>query len=80
MDGDNIAVLDPEVMTDDTVQASAAIVKVIVGQNNKNGILPLLATDQDGIAAEELEGVHGVGGQDNGRVVIIYGIGNPRVG
>lgn len=60
MNGDNIAVLDAKVVANNAVQPGAAIIKVIVGQNNKHGVLSLLASDKDGIAAEELKSLHRV--------------------
>ena len=79
MDGDNITVLDTQVVADDTVDAGAAIIEVVVGKDDQNGVLSLLATDQHGVATEELEGVHGVVGEGNDRVIIVDGISNPRL-
>lgn len=60
MDSDDIAMLDPEVVPDYSVQACAAIVKVVVGHRKQYGVLPLLAPNQDGVTTEELESLHGV--------------------
>ena len=58
VNGDDITMLDAKVVTDNAVQAGAAIVKVVVGENDQDGVLALLAADEDGIAAEELQGLH----------------------
>jgi hypothetical protein len=80
VDGDNIAMLDPEVVTDNSVEAGAAVIKLIIGKYNQDGVLPLLAPNQDGIATEELESLHGVVRQGDNRIVIVDGIGNPTNG
>lgn len=76
VDGDHVAVLDTEVVSDDTVDASAAVIEIIIRQDNQNRVLALLALDKDGITAEELEGLHRVVGKGNNGVVIVDGIGN----
>ncbi len=80
MDRHNIAVLDPQVVAHNSVETRAALVKLIVREDDKDRVLPLLAADQDGIAAEELQRVHGSGREDDGRVVILDGIGDPASG
>lgn len=77
MDGDDVAVLDAEVVADNAVQAGAAIIEIIVGQNDKDRVLSLLAADEDCVAAEQLERLHGVVGEGDDRVVIVDGIGDP---
>lgn len=77
MDGDDVAVLDAEIVADNAVQAGAAIIKIIVGQNDEDRVLSLLASDEDCVAAEQLERLHGVVGEGDDRVVIIDGIGDP---
>ena len=78
MDGNHVAVLDAEIVADHTVEASAVVVQIVVGQNDEHRVLPLLATNKHGIATEQPELVHRVGGEDNGRVVVDDGISNPR--
>lgn len=78
MDGDHVAVLDTQVVADDTVDAGAAIIEVVVGKDDQNGVLSLLATDQHSVATEELEGIHGVVGEGNDRIIIVDSISNPR--
>lgn len=77
MDGDNIAVLDTQVVAHNTVQAAATIIKIIVAEHDQNCVLSLLAADKHGITTEQLEGVHGVIGQSDNGVVIVDGIGDP---
>jgi hypothetical protein len=77
VDGDNITVLDSQVVTDDSVDASAAVIKVVIGQDNQNCVLPLLSAHEDCVTAEQLQLLHGVVGQGNDRVVIVGGISHP---
>lgn len=77
MNGDNVSVLDPQIVTNNTVETSAAVIKIIVREDNQDGVLSLLSTNQDGIAAEELERLHGVIGESDDGVVIIDGVGYP---
>lgn len=60
MDCDNVTVLDAEVVANDSVDACASIVKVVIGEDDQDCVLSLLALDEDGVATEELEGLHGV--------------------
>lgn len=69
--------LHSEVVTDDSVNSSTSFIKLLVGKNDEHCLLSLLASYKDGVAAEELEGVHGSLGQGNDAVVIVDGIGNP---
>lgn len=78
MDGDHVTVLDPQVMAHDSVDASAAIIELIIGEDNENGVLSLLASDKNGVTSEELERVHGGLGEGDDAVVIVDGIGDPR--
>lgn len=77
VDRDDITVLDAQVVADNPVEASTAIVEVIIRQHDQDGVLPLLASNQDGIATEELQSLHRVVRQGNDRVVIVDGVGNP---
>lgn len=60
MDGDNVTVLHTQVVSHHTVQTTAAIIEVVITKDNKHGVLSLLAPDEDGVATEQLESVHGV--------------------
>ena len=77
VDRDDVAVLDTKIVADNTVQPSAAIIEIIVGQHDEHGVLSLLAPNQDCVAAEELKRLHGVVRESDDRVVIIDGISNP---
>lgn len=77
MDGDHITVLDSQVVTNNSVDASAAIIELIIGKDNENGVLSLFASNENGVTAEELELVHRSLGEGNDTVVIVDGIGNP---
>lgn len=63
MDGDDVAVLDAEVVADNAVDAGLTILEIVIGENNQDSVLALLSLDQDGVATEELEGLHGVVGK-----------------
>jgi hypothetical protein len=76
MDGDNIAVLDPEVVPHDPIYPCRAVIEVVVGENDQDSVLPLLALYQDCVATEELERLHGVVGEGDDGVVIVDGIGD----
>ena len=77
MDSDDIAMLDAQVVADNPVDAGTSIIKIIVGQHDQNGILALLAADKNGIAAEQLELLHGVVGQGDDGVVIVGSVRHP---
>ena len=51
---DDIAVFDAKVMPDNSVHASAAIIKVVIGQNDEHGVSSLLALDKNRVATEKL--------------------------
>lgn len=76
MDGDNIAVLDTEVVARHTGEAGTALVEIVVGEDNQDGVLPLLAADEDSIAAEQLQGVHGARREHNDGVIVINRVGD----
>lgn len=77
VDGDHVTVLHPQVVANDSVDASAAIVQLIVGEDDQDGVLSLLAAHEHGVTTEKLESLHGVLGEGNDGVVIVDGIGNP---
>lgn len=76
VDGDDIAVLDAEVVTNDTVNTGTAVIEIIVRQHNQNGVFSLLALHQDCVTSEKLKGIHGVVGEGNDGVVVVDGIGD----
>lgn len=77
MDGNHVTVLDSQVVTNNSVDASATVIELLVSEDDEDGVLSLLASNQDGVAAEELELIHGGLGEGNDTVVIVDGIGNP---
>jgi hypothetical protein len=54
VDGDNVAVLDTEIVPHNAIYPCRAVIKVVIGENDKDGVLPLLALDQNCVTAEEL--------------------------
>lgn len=60
VDGDNVTVLHTQVVSDHPVQTTAAVIEVVITKDNKYGVLSLLAPDEDSVATEQLESVHGV--------------------
>ena len=77
LNGDHVTMLDPEVVADNAVNPGAPIVELFISKHDEDSIAPLLSADKDGVAAEELEILHGSLGQGNDRVVIVRGISNP---
>lgn len=77
-DGNHVTVLDAEVVANHTVDASTAVIEVLVSENDEDSVLSLLAADENCVTAEELELLHRVFGEGNDTVVIIDGIGNPK--
>ena len=77
VDGNHVAVLYAEVMADNSVDAGAAVIELLVSKDNEDGVLALLAANQDGITAEKLKFVHGSLGQGNDTIVVVDGIGDP---
>lgn len=74
MDGDDVAVLNAEVVAHNTVDPGASIIQIIIGKDDQNSILALLALHQNCVTPEELESLHGVVRQGDNRVVIVDGI------
>jgi hypothetical protein len=54
VDSDDIAVLDTEVMSNNTVHTCATIIQFIISEDDENSILAFLALHKYGIATEEL--------------------------
>jgi hypothetical protein len=70
VNGNNVAVLDTKVVADNTVDAGLTIFKIVVCENDQDGILALLSLDQNSVATEVGEGDDGV--------VIVGGVSNTR--
>jgi hypothetical protein len=45
MHSDDVAMLDAKVVADNSVHAGTSIIKVVIGQNDQDSVLPLLAFD-----------------------------------
>ena len=76
MNGDNVTMLDTQIVANDTVYPCRAVIKVVVCKHNQDCVLALLALDKDGVTTEELERLHGVVREGDNRVVIVDGIGH----
>lgn len=79
MDGDDVAMLDTQVVAHNAIQAAAAVIEIIITEHDQNSIFSLFAANEDSITTEQLEGIHGVVGQSNNGVVIVDGIGDPII-
>lgn len=70
--------LDAEVVANHTVDAGTAVIELLVSEDDEDSVLSLLAADENCVATEKLQLLHGVFGEGNNAVVIIDGIGNPK--
>ena len=76
MNGDDIAMLDPKVVANHPVNAGASIIQIVVGEDDQDSVLALLALDQDCVTTEQLKCFHGVVGERNDGIVIAGGVGD----
>lgn len=76
MDSDDVAVLDTEVVTHNTVDTGASVIEIVIGEDNQHSILALLTLNQNCVTTEELKSLHGVVRESNHRVIIVNGIGD----
>lgn len=74
MHGDDITVLDTEIVAHNTVDAGTAIIQIIIGQDDQYCVLALLSLDQHRVTPEELKGFHGIVRKSDYRVVIVHSI------
>jgi hypothetical protein len=74
MDGDDITMLHTQIVPYDTVDASTAIIQVVIVQDNENSVFSLLAFDENCITTEELESVHSLVRKRDDGVVVIYSV------
>lgn len=51
-DSDHVAVLDTEVVSYNSVNAGATVIKLLIGQDNEDGVLSLLASDKNCVTSE----------------------------
>lgn len=79
MDGNHVAVLDTEVVANNSVDSGTSVIELIIGEDNEDGVLSLLSSYQDSVATEKLKLFHGSLREGNDTVVIVDGIGNPVV-
>jgi hypothetical protein len=79
MNSDDVSVLDTEILANNSIYPSTAIVQIIIGQHNQDGILSLLSLDENCITTDQLEGLHGVVGKGDHGVVIAGGIGDAEI-
>jgi hypothetical protein len=54
MDGDNVAMLDPQIVSHNSVDSSRAVIQIIISQDNQDCIFALLALDQHCVTSEKL--------------------------
>lgn len=76
MNGHDVAVLNSEVVANDTVHSGTAVIKIIVGQDDEDSIFSLLALNEDSVASKELQSLHGVVGEGDNGVVIVDRVGH----
>ena len=58
LDGHDVTQAHAQVVPDDTVHPDLVVRHGLVRQHDTDALLPLLALEQDGVAAEELQLVH----------------------
>jgi hypothetical protein len=58
VDGDDIAQTNAVVGSYNTVDTGHSVVEVIIGKNDQNGVLSLLALDENGITSEKAKRFH----------------------
>jgi hypothetical protein len=54
VDGNHVTVLYPKVVTDDTVDSSAAIIELLIGENDQDSVFSLLSSNENSVATEKL--------------------------
>lgn len=77
VNGNDVAMLDAEIMSNHTVHARATIIQVVIGQDDQNCVLAFLSLHQDGVTTEQLQSLHGVVGERDHGVVIVHSIRYP---
>mmetsp|Transcript_17238 Transcript_17238/g.21787 ORF Transcript_17238/g.21787 Transcript_17238/m.21787 type:complete len:460 (-) Transcript_17238:103-1482(-) len=73
-DGDHIGQTHPEVLTHHFVHFDRGVVAVVVGEDDADCVLALLAFDEDSVSAEELEFLHFGGGEGDDGIVVVVGV------
>ena len=64
----DVAEAHPQVSAHHLVDADARLVAGVVGQHDADGVLALFSLQEDRVAAEELEGLHGLEGEGDDAV------------
>lgn len=54
--------LDPQVVADDSVDARASVVQVVIGENDQDSIFTFLSFDEHCVTSEKLQCFHSVVG------------------
>ena len=54
VDSDDVAMLDPEVVSDNSVDAGTPIVEVVVGEHDQDCVFAFLSFDKYRVTSEEL--------------------------
>lgn len=52
MDGDDVAVLNSEIVAGNSVDTGTAVIELFIFHDDKDGVLSLLASDENGVASE----------------------------
>ncbi len=52
VDCDDISMLDSEVVSNDSVDTSASVIQIIVGQDDQDSVFPLLSLDKYCVSSE----------------------------
>jgi len=72
VDGNDVAQANAQVLADDLVDTDLVLLGGLVGQHDADGVLALLALEQDGVAAEQLQLLHRRRVQRHHRVVVVH--------
>ena len=54
VDGDDVAMLDSKIVSDNTVDARTTVIEIIVCKHNQDCVFSLFALDKHCVSAEEL--------------------------
>ena len=68
MHRNDVAEAHPQVSAHHLVDADARLFAGVVGQHDADGVLALFSLQEDRVAAEELEGLHGLEGEGDDAV------------
>ena len=79
MDGDDVAMLDAQVVSNHPVHTGTTVIKIVIGQDDEHSVPPLLALYKHSIPSKQLKGFHGVVGQRDDRVVIVDRVSDTMV-